>query len=75
MMRFPGINPMIDGETMHGEDGPQGSRIEALATQYKTMGTLPHPMMLTLLRQSLEYVTRFGAYIVKHSHLSARPSW
>ena len=33
MMRFPGIKPMRDGETMHGEDGHQGSSMYALATQ------------------------------------------
>src|SRR5215472_12013856 len=53
MMRFPGIKPMIDGDTIHGENCHQCGGIYALATQQNTMGTLPNTMMLTLFINSL----------------------
>ena len=69
MMCFSSSKPMIDGNTINREDRHQCSRIYALATQQKTMGTLPHTMMLTLFRHSLEQAESFGAHILNKSPL------
>jgi|SRR5215471_9796536 len=69
MRRFPGIQPMVDRDTIHGEDRRPCGSIYTLGTQQKTMGTLPNTMMLTLLINSLEQAASFWAYIVNKSPL------
>jgi hypothetical protein len=54
MLCFPGIKPIIDGDTINGEDRHQCGRIDALITQQNTMGTLPNTMMPTLFIKSME---------------------
>src|SRR5206468_6626790 len=54
MICFPSIKPIIDGNAVHGEDRHQYGSIYALRAQQNTMGTLPNPMMLALLIQSMK---------------------
>src|SRR5689334_10037356 len=59
MLCFPGIKPIVDGDTINGEDRHQCGRIDALVTQQNTMGTLPNTMMLTLFINSMEQAASF----------------
>jgi len=61
MMWLPGIKPIVDSDTIHGEDRRQCGRVYALVTQQNTMGTLPNTMMLTLFINSMEQAASFWA--------------
>src|SRR6266498_4569599 len=59
--RVPGIQPVIERQTLHSKNLPEFMRGHALETQQNTMGTLPDTMMLTLFMQSTEYALGFRA--------------
>jgi len=61
MLRLPGIKPVVDGDTINGEDGHQGGSSSTLRAQYNTMSALSNTMMLALLIQSMKQAASFWA--------------
>lgn len=69
MMRFPGIKPIVEGNTINRAYCHECSSRYALGAQYNTMSALSNTMMLTLLIQSMKHAASFWASIVNTSHL------
>jgi len=61
MMRFPGIKPIVDGDTINREYCHECSSSYALGAQYNTMSALSNTMMLALLIQSMKQAASFWA--------------
>jgi hypothetical protein len=59
--RGPGIQPVIERQTLHSKNLHACMRGHALETQQNTMGTWPDAMLWTVLRPSTEYALGFRA--------------
>src|SRR2546423_15413185 len=53
--RAPGIEPVIERQTLHIKNLHEFIRGHALDTQQNTMGTLPDTVMVTVFMQPTEY--------------------
>lgn len=73
MVCIPGIQPMVNGETLHIKDVQKCIDCHPLGTQKNTMSPLSYTMMFALFIDPLKHLLCFMAYILNESHLHARP--